>query len=81
MAQARVLASLASVLLARYAYSCNARDQKNAKFREFCWVEKESRIERDSVCKNFESKNSSLPEEKQKMSRKVKKCHEFRRLS
>ncbi|MGD0625674.1 MAG: hypothetical protein ABSB32_13260 [Thermodesulfobacteriota bacterium] len=37
-------------------------DQKNAEFREFCWKSKETRIERDSVCGNFESKSSDLPE-------------------
>ena len=37
-------------------------DQKSAEFREFCWKSKETRIERDSVCKTFESKNPSLPE-------------------
>jgi hypothetical protein len=37
-------------------------DQKSAEFREFCWKSKESRIERGSVCRNFESKNPSLPE-------------------
>ncbi len=31
-------------------------DQKSAEFREFCWKSKESRIERGSVCGNFESK-------------------------
>ena len=37
-------------------------NQKSAEFREFCWKSKESRIERGSVCGNFESKNPSLPE-------------------
>jgi len=37
-------------------------DQKSAEFREFCWKSKDSRIERGSVCENFESKNPSLPE-------------------
>ena len=37
-------------------------DQKSAEFREFCWKSKESRIERGSVCRNFESKNPDLPE-------------------
>jgi len=35
-------------------------DQKSAEFREFCWKSKESRIERGSVCGNFESKNPNL---------------------
>ncbi len=38
-------------------------DQKSAEFKEFCWKSKESRIERDSVCRNFESKNPNLPED------------------
>lgn len=38
-------------------------DPKGAEFREFCWKSKESRIERGSVCGNFESKNPNLPEE------------------
>lgn len=37
-------------------------DQKSAEFRGFCWKLEESRIERGSVCGNFESKNPSLPE-------------------
>lgn len=37
-------------------------DQKSAAFRECCWMAKESRIERNVVCKNFESKNPNLPE-------------------
>ena len=37
-------------------------DQKSAEFREFCWMSKETRIDRDSVCGNFESKNPTLPE-------------------
>ena len=37
-------------------------DQKSAEFREFCWISKKSRIERDFVCGNFESKNPGLPE-------------------
>ena len=35
-------------------------NQKSSEFREFCWNSKESRIERGSVCKNFESRNPSL---------------------
>ena len=41
----------------------SAGDQKSADFREFCWIENESRIERDVVCKKFESKNPNLPED------------------
>jgi hypothetical protein len=37
-------------------------DQKSPEFKEFCWKSEESRIERGSVCGNFESKNPSLPE-------------------
>jgi len=29
-------------------------DQKSAEFREFCWMSKDTRIERDCVCKNYE---------------------------
>ena len=29
-------------------------DQESAEFREFCWMSKETRIKRDSVCENFE---------------------------
>ena len=31
-------------------------DPKSLEFREFCWKSKESRIERDPVCKNYERK-------------------------
>jgi hypothetical protein len=37
-------------------------DQKSADFKEFCWMDKESRVQRDTVCKRFESKNPELPE-------------------
>lgn len=37
-------------------------DSKSADFREFCWMSKGSRIDRDSVCKNYESKYPILPE-------------------
>jgi len=40
----------------------SAGEQKSAEFREFCWKSKETRIERDRVCGNFESKYPSLPE-------------------
>jgi hypothetical protein len=37
-------------------------DQNSVEFKEFCWMDKESRVQRDTVCKRFESKNPSLPE-------------------
>ena len=37
-------------------------EQKSAEFREFCWMEKDARIERDSVCGNFEGKYPILSE-------------------
>jgi hypothetical protein len=37
-------------------------DQKSAEFREFCWKSKDSRIDRDVVCKSFKSKYPNLPE-------------------
>ena len=40
----------------------SVENQKGVEFREFCWKSKESRIERGSVCGNFESKNPNLPE-------------------
>lgn len=36
-------------------------DPKAADFNEFCWKSKGSQIERDRVCKNFESASPSLP--------------------
>ncbi len=41
----------------------SAGDQKRSEFREFYWKSKESRIERGSVCGNFERKNPNLLEE------------------
>ena len=37
-------------------------DPKAVDFNEYCWKSKGSLIERDRVCKNFESANPSLPE-------------------
>ena len=37
-------------------------DQKSAEFKEFCWMEKDSKIARDVVCKKFENKYPNLPE-------------------
>ena len=42
-------------------YDC-VGDQKSSEFKEFCWMKKNSRIERDSVCGKFASKYPSLPE-------------------
>ncbi len=38
-------------------------DPTSPESKEFCWAESNgTRIERDSICGNFESKNPSLPE-------------------
>ena len=40
----------------------SAGDQKNPDFREFCWMEKDSSIARDTVCKHYKNINPNLPE-------------------
>jgi len=36
-------------------------DPESVEFREFCWMVKDSRIECDPICQNFESKNPVPP--------------------
>ncbi len=37
--------------------------QQSAEFKEFCWTDKESWVQHDTVCKKFESKYPKLPED------------------
>jgi hypothetical protein len=43
-------------------YYDSVGDPKGAEFREFFWMWMDYRIECDSVCGNFESKNPNLSE-------------------